>query len=299
MVRVVVGAVSVGAAWFLLLVAAVLRLRPGAGPVPDPLGRRLTPVETALLRGGDWGAAQTALVELYLAGSVEAGWRRTVRPGAAGLPRGCSAVARAMYHALFGSLHPRRLYGLDRVRDAVRKAAPELEQARLVVSRRRVGVVRGLLLPVFAAAPLGAAAGGQTAGWLLLGLLADAGAVALWVRPRRTLRGAAHLARLRRSHAEARRATERRPDALLLSVALFGAPALRAQLPRSQPPGSSSISSRSPTCPRRAQPRSLLHHSGDHFSGPSRASGGDPHGSPQAPSTLIELSDSSPPNPGC
>lgn len=95
-----------------------------------------------------------------------------------------------------------------------------------------MGVVRGLLLPVFAAAPLGAAAGGQTAGWLLFGFLADAGAVALWVWPRRTLRGAAHLARLRRCHAEVLRATVRDPDALLLSVALFGAPALRAQLPR-------------------------------------------------------------------
>ncbi|MFD7260477.1 TIGR04222 domain-containing membrane protein [Streptomyces sp. NPDC059874] len=228
----VINAVSAGAAWLLLLMAAALRLRPDLRPVPDPLDRRLSPVETGLLRGGRRGAAQTGLVELYLAGSVEAGWRQTVRPGEARLPRGCSEVARAQYHVLYGPLHPRRLQGMERVQRAVQGVSTELERARLVVSRRRVWVVRSLLLPVFAAAPLGAAAGGQTAVWLALDLLADAGAVALWVWPRRTLRGAALLARLRRDQAGVRRATERRPDALLLSVALFGAPALRAQLPR-------------------------------------------------------------------
>ncbi|MET9609326.1 TIGR04222 domain-containing membrane protein [Streptomyces sp. NPDC006512] len=228
----VINAVPAGAAWLLLLIAAALRLHPGRKPVSGPLGRRLTPVETGLLRGGGRGAAQTALVELYLAGSVEAGWRQTVQPGKPRLPRGCSEVARAQYHALYGPLHPRRLHDTERVRRAVQGVATELERAGLVVSRRRVRAVRSLLLPVFAAAPLGAVMGGRTVVWLLLGLLADLGALALWVWPRRTLRGAGLLARLRRDHAEVRGATVRRPDALLLSVALFGAPALRDQLPR-------------------------------------------------------------------
>ncbi|MEU3726680.1 TIGR04222 domain-containing membrane protein [Streptomyces sp. NPDC031705] len=228
----VIDAVSAGTAWLLLLLAAVLRLRPGRRPRRDPQGRRLSPVETGLLRGGARGAAQTALVELYLGGSVRAGWRQTVRPGEARLPRGCSEVARAQYHVLFKPLHPRRLADIERVRHAVRGVSAELERARLVVSRRRAWVVRGLLLPVFAAAPVGAAAGGQAAVWLVIGLLADAGAVALWLWPRRTLRGAALLTRLRRDHAEVRRATEDRPESLLLSVALFGAPALRERLPR-------------------------------------------------------------------
>ncbi|MFD3571923.1 TIGR04222 domain-containing membrane protein [Streptomyces sp. NPDC058667] len=223
---------SAGAPWLLLLIAVALRLRPGRQPVPDTLARPLTPVQMGLLRGGAWGAAQTGLVELHLAESIEAGWRQTVQPGKPRLPRDCSEVARAQYHALFGATHPRRLHDMERVQSAVRGVSTELERAGLVVSRRRVRVVRSLLLPVFAAVPLGAATGGQTTVWLVLGLLADVGAVALWVWPRRTLRGARVLARLRRDHASVRPSTERRRDALLLSVALYGVPALRAQLPR-------------------------------------------------------------------
>ncbi|MFD0353422.1 TIGR04222 domain-containing membrane protein [Streptomyces sp. NPDC127110] len=229
----VVSSVSAAGAWLLLLIAAALRLRPGGRVGRGPLDRRLSPVEAGLLRGGARGAAQCGLVELYLAGSVEAGWRRTVEPGRARLPSGCSEVARAQFHVLYKPLHPRRLQDAERVRHAVRGVSEELEGAGLVVSRGRVRFVRALLLPVFAAAPLAAAAGGQDPGvWLGLGLLADAGAVVLWVRPRRTMRGAALLARLRRDHAGVRTATPSRPDELLLSIALFGAPALRAQLPR-------------------------------------------------------------------
>ncbi|MFF4368168.1 TIGR04222 domain-containing membrane protein [Streptomyces sp. NPDC001594] len=225
----VVNAVPVAGAWLLLLIAAALRLCPGRGP----LERRLSPVETGLLRGGARGAAQCGLVELYPAGSVAAGWRRTVEPGRARLPRGCSEAARAQFHVLYKPLHPRRLQEMERVRRAVRGVSQELERAGLVVSARRAWAVRMLLLPVFAAAPLAAAAGGpDAAAWLVLGLPADAGAVALWVRPRRTLRGTALLARLRHDHAGVRTATRNRPDELLLSIALFGAPALRTQLPR-------------------------------------------------------------------
>ncbi|MFE2323778.1 TIGR04222 domain-containing membrane protein [Streptomyces sp. NPDC059385] len=229
----VVNAVSAAVAWLLVVIAAALRLRPGGRSGSGPLDRRLSPVETSLLRGGARGAAQCGLIELYLAGSIETGWRRTVEPGRHRLPPRCSEVARAQFYVLYKPLHPRRLQNTDRVRRAVRGVSEELERARLVVSRRRVRAVRILLLPVFAAAPLAAAAGGpEAAVWLGLGLLADAAAVALWVRPRRTLRGAALLARLRREHAEVRTATESRPDELLLSIALFGASALRAQLPR-------------------------------------------------------------------
>ncbi|MFF5705390.1 TIGR04222 domain-containing membrane protein [Streptomyces sp. NPDC012794] len=212
--------ITTGAAWFLLLTGAALRLRPG----PDRLGRPLSPAEAALLRGGGRAAAQTGMVELYLAGSVEAGWQQTVRPAKALLPRPCSEVARAQYHALYGARHPRGLLrDSERVQEAVHAMSAELERARLMVSRRRVWCVRVLLLPV-CAAPLGSPR------WL--GLLAALGAAALWIWPRRTLRGSALLAKMRLDHAGAREATVQQPDQLLLSVALFGTAALRAQLPR-------------------------------------------------------------------
>ncbi|GLX23183.1 TIGR04222 domain-containing membrane protein [Streptomyces lavendulae] len=135
----VVNAVSVAVAWLLLLGAAVLRLRPGGRVDRGPLDRRLSPVEIGLLRGGARGAAQCGLVELYLAGSVEAGWRRTVEPGRARLPRGCSGVARAQFHVLYKPLHPRRLQDSERVRRAVRGVSQELERAGLVVSRGGFG----------------------------------------------------------------------------------------------------------------------------------------------------------------
>ncbi|MDJ0380410.1 TIGR04222 domain-containing membrane protein [Streptomyces sp. G-G2] len=227
----VTSGVPVGAAWCLLLLAGVLRL---SGGRIRPPGSALSPVEVGLLRGGARGAAQTGLVELYLAGAVESGLRQTVR-GVESLlpPQGCSAVARAQYGALYRRMHPRRLQGADRVRDAIGETARGLERAGLLMSAKRRWAVRAVLLPVFAAAPLGAGAGGRAAVWLWLALLADVAAVVLWAAPRRTPRGAALLARLRQNHAGARRATERDdPGALLLSAALFGAPALRAQLPR-------------------------------------------------------------------
>ncbi|GHB66874.1 hypothetical protein GCM10010347_41130 [Streptomyces cirratus] len=225
------GGVPTGVAWCLLLLAGGLRLSGGRA---RPLGRALSPVEVGLLRGGAPGAAQTGLVELYLVGAVEAGFRQTVRGVETRLPpHGSSAVARAQYGSLYRGMHPRRLRDYERVRDAIGETAQGLERAGLLMSGRRRWAVRALLLPVFAAAPLEAVAGGRTAVWLWLALLADVTAVASWAWSRRTPRGAALLARLRLEHAGARRATERDdPGMLLLSVALFGASALRAQLPR-------------------------------------------------------------------
>lgn len=82
-----VGAVSVGAAWFLLLVAAVLRLRPRVGPVPDPLGRRLTPVETGLLRGGSRGRRRRGWSNCI--------WPARWRPGGGGPSGPVGPVCRA------------------------------------------------------------------------------------------------------------------------------------------------------------------------------------------------------------
>ncbi|AXE27935.1 hypothetical protein C0216_31035 (plasmid) [Streptomyces globosus] len=228
----VVNAVSAAMAWLLLLIAAALRLRPGGRPDRGPLDR-LSAVEMGLLRGGARGAAQCGLVELYLAESVQAGWRQTVERDKPWLPDSCSEVARAQFSVLYKPLHPRRLQDIERVRRAVRGVSEGLERAGLVVSHRRERAVRILLLPVFAAAPLAAATSGQQAAlYLGLGLLADAAAVALWVRPRRTLRGATLLTRLRLDHAGVRTATRNQSDELLLSIALFGVSALRAQLPR-------------------------------------------------------------------
>ncbi|MFI9066563.1 TIGR04222 domain-containing membrane protein [Streptomyces sp. NPDC053429] len=225
------GWVPTGVAWCLVLLAGVLRLGGGRA---RPRGKALLPVDVGMLRGGSRGAAQTALAELYLVGAVEAGFRQTVRGVVDRLPpHGSSAVARAQYAVLYRQMHPRRLRDYERVGDALAQTARELERAGLLVSAKRRWAVRALLLPVFAAAPVQAASGGRAAVWLWLALLADVAAVALWVRPRRTSRGAALLARLRLDHAGTRRATEQGdPGALLLSVALFGAPALRAQLPR-------------------------------------------------------------------
>ncbi|MGW0429014.1 TIGR04222 domain-containing membrane protein [Streptomyces sp. NPDC002990] len=222
---------ATGLAWCLVLLAAALRF--SAGGVAQARGV-LSPVEVGLLRGGVRGAAQTGLVELYLAGAVEAGSRQTVRAVEDRLPpRGCSAVARAQYRALYRKTHPRRLQNADRVRAAVRETARGLERAGLLVSVKRRWAVRALLLPVFAAAPAWAATGGGATVWLWLALLANLAALALWAGPRRTLRGTGLLAGLRQDHSGTRHATERdAPGALLLCVALFGAPALRAQLPR-------------------------------------------------------------------
>ncbi|UQW99474.1 TIGR04222 domain-containing membrane protein [Streptomyces sp. RerS4] len=222
---------AAGVAWLLLLVVWILRLRGARGPRGAPFGTAaLSPVEVALLRGGKRAAARTGLVELYLGGAVEPAWQQTVHR--CGSPRGGSDVARAQFRALQGHMHPRQLQRLDGVRSAVHDTSEKLARAGLLVSRRRARAVRFLLLPVFGAAPVGAIAGGQAAPWLSLALLADAGAVALWVWPRRTLCGTNLLDRLRRDHAATRWATEREPEALLLGVALFGVPVLRDRLPR-------------------------------------------------------------------
>ncbi|MDJ0385179.1 TIGR04222 domain-containing membrane protein [Streptomyces sp. G-G2] len=222
--------VAAGAAWLLVLAAAAVRSGAGRGPSPTALPL-LSPVEVGLLRAGHRGAAQTALVELYLAGSVEAASRQTVRRDDTRAPKGLSGPARAQYAVLYGRLHPRRLQGLDRVRRAVADVSRDLETSRLVLPTRRLYAVRALSLAALCAVPVGAIAGRAAAPWLFLALLADAVAVWLCALPRRTRRGAALLARLRRERADVRRASEREPEELLLSIALFGASALRAQLP--------------------------------------------------------------------
>ncbi|MFG2621292.1 TIGR04222 domain-containing membrane protein [Streptomyces sp. NPDC048507] len=223
-----------GAAWCLVLLAGALRL--GGGRVRVPVGA-LSPVEAGLLRGGVRAATQTALVELYLGGAVRAEFRRTVLSVPTRVPpKGCSGPARAVYGALYRRTHPGRLHDHERVRGALGETTRRLERAGLLVSAKRRWAERALLLPVFAALPVTAGAGGAAgapAAWLWLGGLADVGALALWAASRRTRRGAALLARLRLLHAGTRRATERGdPGAVLLSAALFGGPALRAQLPR-------------------------------------------------------------------
>ncbi|MEU8461670.1 TIGR04222 domain-containing membrane protein [Streptomyces sp. NPDC029003] len=227
-------AMATGAAWCLVLLAGGLRL--GGGRVRAPVGA-LSPVEAGMLRGGVRAATRTALVELYLGGAVEAGFRQTVMNVPTRVPpKGSSAVARALYGALYRRTHPGRLHDHERVGRALGEMTRKLERAGLLVSAKRRWAERALLLPVFAAVPVTAATGGADgapAVWLWLGVAADVAAVVLGAASRRTRRGATLLARLRLRHARARRATERGdPAAVLLSAALFGAPALRAQLPR-------------------------------------------------------------------
>ncbi|WP_329312629.1 MULTISPECIES: TIGR04222 domain-containing membrane protein [unclassified Streptomyces] len=227
--------VSFVAARLLLPTAAVLRFPPGRRAVRDPVRHPPKPVEAAVLHGGARGAARTALVELYLTGSVDAARRHTVRRDHGKPPQGRSELARAHYSALHGRLHPRRLERCDAVRRATAALARQLEREGLLLTRRRLFAVRTALLPVFAAAPVVALTGrGTPTGLLplLLTLLADGVAALLWPWTRRTRRGAVLLARLRREHAAARRATGRQPDELLWSVALFGRGALRENLPR-------------------------------------------------------------------
>ncbi|MFD7029504.1 TIGR04222 domain-containing membrane protein [Streptomyces sp. NPDC059917] len=225
--------VSVGAAWSLVAAAALMRFGFGARPAPEPARRRpLTPVEIALLRGGRRAAMRTALVELHLAGAVEATWPGAVRRVDTAAPRGGSGLARAQYNVLFGHMHPRRLWGIERVGRAVAPEAREAERTGLLLTRRRVVAVRVVLLPALCAAVVGAAVEGADAPWRLLALLAGGCALVLGALPRRTRKGAALLARLRGERIGVRRATVRAPAELLLNVALFGAPVLREQLPR-------------------------------------------------------------------
>ncbi|MET9700860.1 TIGR04222 domain-containing membrane protein [Streptomyces sp. NPDC006529] len=223
---------SVWAAWSLVLAAALMRLPGVRTPRGPALDRPLSPVGIALLSGGVRAAARTALVELHLAGAVEAAWGRRIQRVDSRAPRGGSALARAQYTVLFGRTHPRLLQRVERVREAAERESAELERAGLRLSRRRVVAVRAVLLPVFAAAPVGAIGGGMSGRWLVLALLADGAALVLGALPRRTGKGTRLLARLRREHAGVRSASARQPERVLLGVALFGAPALRAQLPR-------------------------------------------------------------------
>ncbi|MEV6580020.1 TIGR04222 domain-containing membrane protein [Streptomyces sp. NPDC051582] len=225
--------VSSAAAALLPAAAAALRFLPRRGSLRDPVRQPLTPVETALLRGGARGAVRTALVELYLVGSVEPAWRHTVRRTAVP-PTECSDLARAVYRVLHGRPHPRRLEREDRVREAIAASARQLGRDGLLLTRRRRMATRALLLPVFAVAPVTALIERATppGPTLLLALLADGAALLLWLWPRRTGRGCALLVQLRREQAGTRRPTEREPARLLLIVALFGAPALREILPR-------------------------------------------------------------------
>ncbi|MFB7782749.1 TIGR04222 domain-containing membrane protein [Streptomyces vinaceus] len=218
----------------LLATAAALRFAPGRRPLRDPARQPLTPVETALLRGGARGAVRTASVELYLVGSVEPAWRQALRRDSAKPPTGCSDVARAVYRVLQGRMHPRRLERSDRVREATKALARQLALDGLLLTRGRRLAAGAVLLPVFAVAPVVASAGEGTplGPPLLLGLLADGAALLLWPWTRRTGRGAALFAQLRREEQGTRPPTEAEPARLLLHVALFGAPALRAGLPR-------------------------------------------------------------------
>ncbi|WP_181442562.1 TIGR04222 domain-containing membrane protein [Streptomyces tateyamensis] len=221
---------STGAAWLLLLVGAGLRLWPGRQRVRGRSYRPLSPVEIGVLRAGDRGAAQVALVELHLLGAVSAG-SGTVRRSANALPRGASAPARAQFTALYGKAHPRQLQGRKKVRAAIRAVTGPLEREQLRLSGGRLAAVRVLLLPVFTAAPVGAIGGHETPLALATALTADALAALLWVLPRSTPRGRGVLDGLRRENADTRHATEQQPDRLLLGVALFGGPVLRERLP--------------------------------------------------------------------
>ncbi|MFD8979562.1 TIGR04222 domain-containing membrane protein [Streptomyces sp. NPDC059564] len=224
------------AAWPLLLVASAMRLWPGRRPsARGQAPRPLSPVEMGMLRGGERGAGQTALVELYLAGSVEATWQRTVRRQEGAPSRGRSELARAQYGVLHVKRHPGRLRRFERVQQATEAVSHQLEREGLLLSRRRLFAVRAVLLTVLAAPPLAALAGLATGPGpypTYLVFLADGFALLLWMRPRRTRHGDVLLHRLRREHARVRQASERAPAELLLSVALFGATALREQLPR-------------------------------------------------------------------
>ncbi|MEU8776924.1 TIGR04222 domain-containing membrane protein [Streptomyces sp. NPDC048606] len=226
------GSVSIAVAWLLLALAAALRVRGARSAGAGPLGGTPSPVAVGLLRGGPLGATRTAWVELYLAGAVEPGWRRTVRCVTSHPPAGCSEVARAQHRVLYGERHPGALRRADRVEGAVRGLRRELERAGLMVSAGRTWTVRALLIGVFGAATTGACAGAVTAAALCLALLADAAAAVLWVGSRRTWRGARLLARMRRERPGVRAPAGAGADELLLRVALFGAPALRAGLPR-------------------------------------------------------------------
>jgi uncharacterized protein (TIGR04222 family) len=224
--------VPTGTAWLLVLIACALRTPPRGRRAAGGAGRRLSAVETGLLRGGTWGAVQTALVELYVADSVRAVRQQAVRRNHGRPPKDCSALAQVLYRVLFGELHPRRLLRIDRVQQAAREVSRQLEREGLVLSVRRVVLIRVVLIPAFVAALVAMVSGRESRAGFLLALLAAGVAVTLGALPRRTRRGSTLLARLRHEQAGAGRATEREPDELLLSTGLFGAPALRAQIPR-------------------------------------------------------------------
>ncbi|WP_345631256.1 TIGR04222 domain-containing membrane protein [Rugosimonospora acidiphila] len=217
----------------LLVVAALVRLWP-----PRRAGRELRPTEIALLRSGRTAAVSTALVLLHARAAVDAAMPGTVRRSGA-LPRGCDPLARSVYESLARPAGPRELVARTPVRGGLSQLAAGLARAGLMLTSRRRVTLRVLAIAAGVLAVAAALTGAPSAAWFarLAPVVPAAAIVALALLPGRTLAGRRLMRRLRRRHSDLTPehepdAAEWSPQSLGLSVALYGAPALRLTFPR-------------------------------------------------------------------
>lgn len=199
----------------------------------------LRSTEVALLRGGYWAAAQTALAMLAARGLLVAGPPGRIRhTGVA--PTSDHVLERALFSDLYGTMGPKELANQPHVRQVLQEIQSRLRRAGLL----RPWWVRILLPVVLIVGTPGVLAQMAALGVLgpRLGILLVLVSVvlALSFMPRRTWSGAQAIRTLREQHKHlaniindgtaAGHGTD--PEMVGLGVALFGRSALLAFLPR-------------------------------------------------------------------
>ncbi|MFG2692495.1 TIGR04222 domain-containing membrane protein [Kitasatospora sp. NPDC048407] len=204
-----------------LVGAGLLRWLPVRGRVDG-----LTAVEVAGVRGGSKAALGVAVVELHLAGAIDAGSRgRLRRVVHTGPGRDVTVLHRAVWTAFGRDLSFADAAAASAVRRARDELGAELAGRGLRCGRARLTVARLLGLAAGGAAVGIAAQGARWAGVILAVL-----AVAVLCAPARTLAGCRLFRELRRLHPLPGGAPAGTEEVGLL-VALHGRRALRSLVP--------------------------------------------------------------------
>lgn len=218
----------IGAAGVLLGVAALL-LRPGeptrtAATGPDPQA-------VALLRGGRRAAVTVALVALQQRGVLTSGRLGTVRADRSAPVGVRDPLQLAVHLSLRRPLGVRLVASQPRVQRALDALRDELAGAGLLHSNRRWRTAHTLLyavpLTITAGLLVAPMAASNTPLQLAVSAVPVALAAALWCVPRRTRAARRLLKSLRESHP----LEDGSREGVLLSVALYGDPALILYVP--------------------------------------------------------------------
>jgi uncharacterized protein (TIGR04222 family) len=192
----------------------------------------LEPEEIGLLRGGRWGAAQTALATLVVTGSVVGAGTGQIKQ-AAPAPPSRHPLARALYSSLYGAMGPREVTNQPHVQVALREMHRRLVRQRYLRPwwmRIAIPLCLVVVPPAIAARLM---ARGVIAPTTAVFAMVVCIAIGLCYLPRRTASGARELRRLRSRHRPLGTApgVETTADAIGLQVALYGVPASIGLLP--------------------------------------------------------------------